>query len=286
MDATSRNIPVPPDLLSSAQIIIDADLPSEHNIPLNDVDARSAPAHDTQERVSHPKPTRSVPGLSSSTCAWEYSMTGFAEQCVQKYCDLANTSVERLRSVKTPGLDESSFPPDMFEKKGTLAPVAAQIVLKYLWLARNYRYDIYYVVNYLARYVTKWTAVCDAMLYQLTCYVYSTQDFVQQCAIGNKAQDIHIGLFVDASHVPDTSSSVSTGGALLVLYGPQTFVPITAICKRQKRTAHSSTESEMIILEEALRSEGIPYMSLWDCVLHVFDPVVSEKDTSSTSYCT
>ncbi len=71
------------------------------------------------------------------------------------------------------------------------------------------------------------------------------------------------------------------GGALLALYGPNTFVPITAICKRQRRVAHSSTESEMITLETGLRCEALPYMALWDAVLHTFAPIHGASSESS-----
>ena len=117
-----------------------------------------------------------------------------------------------------------------------------------------------------------WSAACDAMLYHLTCYINSTVDYVQQCAVGDNAEHINIVLFVDANHVISSGDSVSTGGALMALYGPNAFVPITAICKRQRRAAHSSTESDMIILETGLRWEVFPYMLLWDVVLHVFAP--------------
>ena len=242
-----RDIKLPPTLLDSAQLIIDVDGPPAVGRHINGIDAKSAPAHDKQVAPTHAATHSRSQTPECAPQAWEYSMTGFAEQCVDKYCELANTDSSRLKTVTTPCLDEHHLTPEMHAATGSLAPVAAQIVLKMLWLARNYRYDIYFTVNYLARFVTKWSAACDAMLFHLTCYINSTVHYVQQCAVGDTAEHINIGLFVDANHVTSSDDSVSTGGALMVLYGPNTYVPITAICKRQRRVAHSSTESEMII---------------------------------------
>ena len=259
---------LPPDLLNSAQLILNVDGPPVNTTTSpTSIDAKSAPDKDKFTEPKHANKNVELQGQSV-----EYSMIGFAEQCVDKYCDLAHITVDKLKPASTPCLDENKITVDMHTTTGALAPVAAQIVLKMLWLARNYRYDIYYTVNYLARYVTKWSKACDAMLFHLTCYIHSTSQYVQQCAVGDSVSSISIALFVDANHVNSSEDSVSTGGALLALYGPNTFVPITAFCKRQRRVAHSSTESEMITLETGLRCEALPYMALWDAALEVFAP--------------
>ena len=97
-----------------------------------------------------------------------FTTTGFAKQCVDKCCDLAHTDASRLKSVTTLCLDERRLTPDMRAATGSLAFLAARIVLKMLWRARNYRYDMYFTVNYLARSVAKWSAACDTMVYHLT----------------------------------------------------------------------------------------------------------------------
>ena len=49
-------------------------------------------------------------------------------------------------------------------------------------------------------------------------------------------------------------------------------MPIASLRKKQTVVSHSSTESEIISMEIALRSEAIPILSFWDLVVDVFDP--------------
>ena len=196
-------------------------------------------------------------------------MTGFSEQCVEKYCELANVDINTLKPTWTPYLDDNKVTPDMQTTKGELQAVAARIVLKFLYSARFYRYDILYCVNWLARMVTKWTAECDARLLQLAAYVKTTSNYVGEATIGDPPDKCHVGLFVDANYAGDAKDSKSTSGGLIVIYGPHTFAPVTAICKRQGFVSHSSTESEIISLEHGMRTEGLPMLALWDTVLHV-----------------
>ena len=63
--------------------------------------------------------------------------------------------------------------------------------------------------------------------------------------------------------------------------GPNTFVPISWFCKKQSCISNSSTESELISLDAALRVEGIPALSLWELVIDVFHPIAECKVASS-----
>lgn len=69
-----------------------------------------------------------------------------------------------LREVSTPALDDNSFSPEQWETKGTLAPHAANIVLKVLHVARSYRRDLIWMVNWLARHMAKRNQVFDMKL--------------------------------------------------------------------------------------------------------------------------
>ena len=81
-----------------------------------------------------------------------------------------------------------------------------------------------------------------------------------------------LAMFVGASFAADLRDSKSTTGAYLCLFGPRTFVPIMWLCKKQSATSHSSTEAEVIALDAALRTEGIPLLQLWDEILTVMMP--------------
>ena len=81
-------------------------------------------------------------------------MTGHARQCVEKYFELAKATLQSLKKVATPCIDDHQLAPEDFEKKGSLEPVCARIVLKVLFLARMGRPDLLWTVNVLAREVT------------------------------------------------------------------------------------------------------------------------------------
>ena len=104
---------------------------------------------------------------------------------------------------------------------------------------------------------------------------------MQHCFVGDVAADCRIGLFCDASFAADLTDSKSTTGALLCIFGPSTFVPITWVCKKHGAVSHSSTEAEVIALDAALRLEGLPALMLWDTVNEVFSQKNTDQDKTT-----
>ena len=47
-------------------------------------------------------------------------MKGSLEQCIDKYCEMANVKMETLRPAKMPSLDEHNFGDEDFVEKGCL----------------------------------------------------------------------------------------------------------------------------------------------------------------------
>ena len=193
-------------------------------------------------------------------------MIGHAEQCVQRWCELAKKETKDLPFAGTPCIDDHDLRPEDLIAQGALANVCSRIVLKCLYLARIGRPDLLYSVNILARSVTKWSRACDKRLERLIAYIHKTQNYVQHCFVGDNANECQIGLFCDASFAADLSDSKSTTGGLLCVFGPSTFVPITWVCKKHGAVSHSSTEAEVIALDAALRMEGLPALMLWDVI--------------------
>eukprot|EP00959_Pyramimonas_sp_CCMP1952_P391299 8200234-Pyramimonas_sp.AAC.1 len=77
--------------------------------------------------------------------------------------------------------------------------------------------------------------------------------------------------FADVSFADCVSTSKSTIGVSVALAGPNAFSPLNSVCKRQTFVSHSSTESEIVALDTALRTEGLPLSSLWEaavCAAH------------------
>ena len=73
-------------------------------------------------------------------------MRGSLEQCIDKYCELADVKRDSLRPVKTPSLDEHNFTDEDLQEKGLLAPVAASVLMKVLYTARCERFDLLFPV--------------------------------------------------------------------------------------------------------------------------------------------
>ena len=63
----------------------------------------------------------------------------------------------------------------------------------------------------------------------------------------------------------------------MVLVGPNTFVPLTWMCKKQTAVSHSSIESEIVALDTSIRVEGIPALGMFDCVLDVLSPMAGQS---------
>ena len=76
--------------------------------------------------------------------------------------------------------------------------------------------------------------------------------------MGNTAQQCKIGIFQHSDFAGDLEDSKSTSGGFLCIFGSQTFVPISWVCKKQTSVSHRYTEAEVISLDAGLRMDGIP----------------------------
>ena len=130
-------------------------------------------------------------------------------------------------------MDDHQIALDDFNVKGTLSNVCSRIVLKVLLFARISRPDLLCAVNSLARDVTRWTKACDRRLLRLISYIHCTKNWVLKCIVGDEPKDIKLVVYTDASFAGDLMDSKSTYGGVVCLVGPQTFVPLTWICKKQ-----------------------------------------------------
>ena len=59
-----------------------------------------------------------------------YDMEGHAKKCVERYCELANTTTQQLYKVATPCMDDHQVKEEENESVGELSTVCSQIVLK------------------------------------------------------------------------------------------------------------------------------------------------------------
>ena len=144
-------------------------------------------------------------------------------------------------------------------------------------------HDILWLVNKLARAITKWTRACDKCLARLTSYTHFTSAYKQYCRVGNTAQQMPIALFPDSDFAGDLEDSKSTSSGTLCVFGSHKFVPISWMCNKQTCVSHSSKESEIISLDAGLRMDGIPALDLRDLVIDVMHFKLKSKVESQAS---
>ena len=124
-------------------------------------------------------------------------MEGHAKKCVERYCELANKTIQQLHKVSTPCIDDHHFKEEELKSVGELSKVCSQIVLKCFFLARIGILDIIWSVNKLARSITTWTTACEKRVSRLITYIHHTCECKQYCHMGNTAKQCRLGLFQD-----------------------------------------------------------------------------------------
>ncbi len=186
--------------------------------------------------------------------------------------------------MTTPSIDDHQLAPEDFEEKGDLANDAAKIIMKALCWARFLRYVLLWPIASVARQVGKWNRASDRGLHRLISYLDTTIDYSLETFVGDPPEDCVVMLYCDASFADDLRESKSTSGAYPVIVGPHTGAPKMAMSKRQTAVSHSSTESEIISPEEAVRSEGIPALMFWEHVVFLFGPRPSGNSGVPHSY--
>ena len=155
---------------------------SECKIPRSSMALRTAASSElllTADRRTNSETSKPIVndagGNFGALSGMRYEMLGFMEQCVERYLDLSGAGVGSLKAVATPGVDDHSFNPDDWNESGKLASIAAKVIMKILYAARMYRFDLLHSVNSLARDITRWCRACDNKLHRLISYIHHTK---------------------------------------------------------------------------------------------------------------
>ena len=202
----------------------------------------------------------------------KYNIKNFLESCVEAYCQLAKVDKSKLKRTSALFHDNKvARPKEEDEKSGMLQPIASKVLMKILFAARMARYDLLRATQSLASRVTKWSEGCDIGLHRLVSYINSTLDLTMQSFIGDRFRDCQLWLFADADFAGEHDSK-STTGSYMVLVGPNTYFPINAFSKKQTAITMSSTEAEVVAANHAVRTEGLPSLSLFNYILALTDP--------------
>ena len=199
-----------------------------------------------------------------------FQMHDYLAGSIEKYKEL--TGVTNFKKVASPALDVNSISDEEWTKPSDFVKTheeAASILMSVFYAARIARWELLYPTAVLTRYLTKWTKAHDKMLKRLMDYIYHHLDDCLTGYVGDKTDDLYLGLYVDADHGGDKMDVKATTGAILVLRGPNTWFPLSVISKKQtSSTAHSTCEAEIVALSAGLRKEAIPTIQLWETLLN------------------
>ena len=194
----------------------------------------------------------------------------------------AEKIAKRLREAVNAGQPNASecsesLPADT----GTLAPIAAQVVMKVFYGARVARPDLMRAIGHLSRYLTRWTKQCDERLHRLMCYLKGTVSEASVGWIGDPPSECRLHLYTDSDFAGCQQSNRCTSGVFLVLEGPNTYYPIGYYSKMLPAVAYSTPEGEMAAWAFGIRVAGFPGMVMWEalsgqrtiCRQSVSDPI-------------
>ena len=237
----------------------------------------------------------------------EYDMEPFLKDCVAKYLELAHKPMTSLKRVPTPFLEENDErvvdlpsevadagqPADASSRTtkverpetddvGALKPIACKILMKVLYAARMCRFDLLKAIALLASRVTKWDRDCDRRLHRLISYINSTLELRLTGYVGDNPSEVSLALYSDADFAGCKNTARSTTGVFLALVGPNTFVPLAAVSKRQSCVSHSTAEAEIVAANTAVRTIGLPTKVLMEFVLNKDVDLVLHEDNQAT----
>ena len=169
----------------------------------------------------------------------------------------------KLKRVATPFLELDEDLEDT-DEGGELSTIALKVLMKILYAARMVRYDLLRPVTYLASRITKWSKVCDRKLLRLVSYINCSKDHVLRGWIGDKLDDLKLGVWSDADFAGCKITMRSTSGCYVALTGHNSFFPLSAFSRKQTCVSHSTPEAELVAADASLRQEGLPAQIFWE----------------------
>ena len=208
------------------------------------------------------------------------SSADFAKQCVQLYEELSS---KKAKPSKTPTLEEGSLVLSDSTDRGQLAPVAARLVMKLMWLCRTARPDLMFGINVLAKHITCWSSNDDKRAARLVGYLSSTIFLAHEISFTKGINELHLALYPDADFGGDPVDMKSTSGFVLALEGEGSFGLLSWGSRKQKVVSRSTTEAEFVSLSSALFSEGLPFLEVWQDVCPTMRLVIHEDNSAVVS---
>ena len=202
-------------------------------------------------------------------------------QCCDRYLEVSGLGKETLKKASMPFLPDEIITEEDEKVEGNLREDCCKVLMKILYGARIARFDLLNATRTLASNMTKWTRACDKQLHRLVCYIHSTLDYNLNGYINDAPEDLYLKLYCDADFAGCTKTSRSTSGVILCLCGPNSWMPLAAISKKQGCVSHSTSEAELVAADLAVRKEGLPALIIWEKVLDRQVKLVMEEDNQA-----
>ena len=205
------------------------------------------------------------------------SMEKYCRSAVDLY--LQHVGAVALKSVSTPYLSDSELNGNDWESQGFLGEKSASILMKILWLARLSRPDLSHGVTKLASGISRWSVNHDKMLHRLVSYMNATADYGVHCFVNGNPSDISLHLYTDADLGGDVCTMKSHTGIFLCIECPNgTLFPISWSSRRQQCVSKSTTESELVALNDGLYGDALPVQTVLQLIFERDIPLVLHED--------
>ena len=85
--------------------------------------------------------------------------------------------------------------------------------------------------------------------------------------MGDHKDKLELVLYCDADLAGDRTDAKSTSGVFVCLYGPNSFMPLAAVSKKQTPVSKSTPEAEIVAIDHGLCKHALPALSLWENLL-------------------
>ena len=201
-------------------------------------------------------------------------------KCLERYEEVLGRKVA-FKTVSTPYIDQRSFTESETHSKGELSAGASKVLMKVLYGARMGRWDLLRELGQLSQNMTKWTVSDDKRLFQVMSYIWSTLDYELEGHIGDPIAECWLDLYADADHASGVQDKKSTNGAIIILRGNNTWFPLMPLSQKQRSTATSTPEAEIVSAFKAMKAMGIPFLQALDFITGLETKLTLHEDNQS-----
>ncbi|CAL1128425.1 unnamed protein product [Cladocopium goreaui] len=139
-----------------------------------------------------------------------------------------------------------------------------------------------YVDDIVCAGISRWSVNHDKMLHRLVSYMNATADYGVHCFVNGNPSDISFHLYTDADLGGDVCTMKSHTGIFLCIECPNgTLFPISWSSRRQQCVSKSTTESELVALNDGLYGDALPVQTVLQLIFERDIPLVLHEDNQA-----